>query len=215
MNASSSSPSRSSCCSPPSCSSAPRAAATPARPSGRCRRETVKRDRVGAPRRSPPKPAATGRRGRGLDGARAPRRRRPPSRRRPTTAPVPWTPPDPETIGVTRRQFLNRSIVGVSASASPASAPASSGSCGRRVLGRLRLEDPRRQDRPTSSQKISDGSGFAYYPEGRMWITRTRRRRSTRPGSVYSAVGARRHGGRGRRPVPEVRAPRLPRARSA
>lgn len=26
--------------------------------------------------------------------------------------PVPWTPPDPDTVGVHRRQFLNRSIVG-------------------------------------------------------------------------------------------------------
>ena len=25
--------------------------------------------------------------------------------------PVPWTPPDPEIIGVTRRQFFNRTIV--------------------------------------------------------------------------------------------------------
>src|SRR5262245_35597949 len=32
----------------------------------------------------------------------------------PPSAPVPWTPPDPDTMGVTRRQFLNRSILGVS-----------------------------------------------------------------------------------------------------
>src|SRR5215218_7956009 len=32
-----------------------------------------------------------------------------------TTAPVPYAPPDPETVGVTRRQFFNRSMVTLTA----------------------------------------------------------------------------------------------------
>ena len=84
--------------------------------------------------------------------------------------PVAWTPPDPEVIGVNRRQFLNRSIVGTSAfglSAFGASLvaflwPSSSGGFGSRI--RVGSFDEIRQ-------KISDGNGFAYYPEGRMWIT--------------------------------------------
>ena len=84
--------------------------------------------------------------------------------------PVAWTPPDPEVIGVNRRQFLNRSIVGTSAfglSAFGASLiaflwPSSSGGFGSRI--RVGSFDE-------INQKISDGDGFAYYPEGRMWIT--------------------------------------------
>ena len=84
--------------------------------------------------------------------------------------PVAWTPPDPEVIGVNRRQFLNRSIVGTSAfglSAFGASLvaflwPSSSGGFGSRI--RVGSFDE-------INQKISDGNGFAYYPEGRMWIT--------------------------------------------
>ena len=80
-------------------------------------------------------------------------------------------PPDPETLGVTRRQFLNRGIVtlmsfglaGFGASliaflwprARAASAPRS------RVgkITDINADDHRR------------ATGFAYYPEGRMWIT--------------------------------------------
>ena len=52
------------------------------------------------------------------------------------TAPVaPYVPPDPETLGVTRRQFFNRSIVTLMGSASPASAPPCSPSCGRSPSG--------------------------------------------------------------------------------
>ena len=87
-----------------------------------------------------------------------------------SSTPVAWTPPDPEVIGVNRRQFLNRSIVGTSAfglSAFGASLiaflwPSSSGGFGSRI--RVGSFDE-------INQKISEGDGFAYYPEGRMWIT--------------------------------------------
>jgi cytochrome b6-f complex iron-sulfur subunit len=87
-----------------------------------------------------------------------------------STTPVAWTPPDPEVIGVNRRQFLNRSMVGVSSfglgtfgvSLIAFLWPSSSGGFGSRIrVGSFE----------EINQKISDGSGFAYYPEGRMWIT--------------------------------------------
>jgi cytochrome b6-f complex iron-sulfur subunit len=87
-----------------------------------------------------------------------------------STTPVAWVPPDPEVIGVNRRQFLNRSIVGVSGfglSAFGASLiaflwPSSSGGFGSKI--RVGTFDE-------INAKIAAGSGFAYYPEGRMWIT--------------------------------------------
>ena len=50
---------------------------------------------------------------------------------RPRARPAPYVPPDPDVIGVTRRQFFNRSIVSdVRHSVCPASAPRASPSCG-------------------------------------------------------------------------------------
>jgi cytochrome b6-f complex iron-sulfur subunit len=98
--------------------------------------------------------------------------------RRPSTAvvkaeaapPAPWVPPDEETIGVTRRQFLNRSIVGVmtfSLAAFGAGVlgflwPSGSGGFGSKIrVGNV--DDIKNQ--------ISANDGFLYVPEGRMWIT--------------------------------------------
>ena len=87
-----------------------------------------------------------------------------------SSAPVVWTPPDPEVIAVSRRQFLNRSIIGVSGfglSAFGATLigflwPSSSGGFGSKIrVGKL----------TEVRQKITEGLGFAYYPEGRMWVT--------------------------------------------
>jgi cytochrome b6-f complex iron-sulfur subunit len=84
--------------------------------------------------------------------------------------PAPWVPPDDETVGVTRRQFLNRSIVGVmtfSLAAFGAGVlgflwPSSSGGFGSRIrVGSV--EDIKSQ--------IEANDGFYYVPEGRMWIT--------------------------------------------
>ncbi|MEJ7844577.1 MAG: Rieske 2Fe-2S domain-containing protein [Acidimicrobiales bacterium] len=87
-----------------------------------------------------------------------------------TAAPVPWSPPDPETIGVNRRQFLNRSIVGTASFGLGAFGlsiigflwPSNSGGFGSSInIGTTGDVD----------QKIADGNGFAYFPEGRMWVT--------------------------------------------
>ncbi len=86
------------------------------------------------------------------------------------TTPVPWVPPDPETLGVTRRQFLNRSIVnvmGFSLTAFGLSCiaflwPSGTGGFGSKIrIGKI-------SDIKTN---IEDGQGFAYYPEARMWAT--------------------------------------------
>ncbi|MGH9119870.1 MAG: ubiquinol-cytochrome c reductase iron-sulfur subunit, partial [Acidimicrobiales bacterium] len=102
------------------------------------------------------------------------RARQPPAGRQVVKAeaapPAPFVPPDADTLGVTRRQFLNRSIVAAMSFSLAAFGagvvgflwPPSSGGFGSRIrVGNI--ED--------ITQKIADGNGFAYYPEGRMWIT--------------------------------------------
>ncbi|WP_426574324.1 ubiquinol-cytochrome c reductase iron-sulfur subunit [Aquihabitans sp. McL0605] len=84
--------------------------------------------------------------------------------------PAPFVPPDAEEIGVYRRQFLNRSIIGgfilgLSGFGAAVLAflwPQTRGGFGSKIaVGKL-----------SDVQKaITNGNGFAYYPEGRMWIT--------------------------------------------
>jgi len=84
--------------------------------------------------------------------------------------PVAWVPPDEETIGVTRRQFFNRSIVvsfalglsGFGASVLAFLWPSGAGGFGSKInVGKI----------SDIKAAITEGDGFAYYPEGRMWIT--------------------------------------------
>ncbi len=84
--------------------------------------------------------------------------------------PAVYVPPDPETLGVTRRQFLNRSIIGfmiMSLSGFGAAVvaflwPSTSGGFGAQInVGNA--EDIR--------LRIRANSGFLYVPEGRMWVT--------------------------------------------
>ncbi len=85
-------------------------------------------------------------------------------------APVAYVPPDPETLGVARRQFLNRSIIGTFAFGLTGFGAAcigflwpqgSSGFGSRITVGRI----------PDIKDSIKAGGGFFYVPEGRMWIT--------------------------------------------
>ncbi len=85
--------------------------------------------------------------------------------------PVAWVPPDDDTIGVTRRQFFNRSIVvsfalGLSTFGAGMLAflwPSGTGGFGSKItVGKL----------SDIFSAIDEGDGFAYYPEGRMWVTR-------------------------------------------
>src|SRR6478736_1704144 len=99
-------------------------------------------------------------------------------RREPSTAVVkssagevtPWVPPDPETLGVTRRQFLNRGVVTLMSFSLGAFGlsligflwPQGSGGFGGKIaVGKL-----------TDIQAtITAGKGFGYFPEARMWVT--------------------------------------------
>ncbi|MBI2705828.1 MAG: Rieske 2Fe-2S domain-containing protein [Actinobacteria bacterium] len=83
---------------------------------------------------------------------------------------APFVPPDPEALGVTRRQFLNRSIVaffilGLSGFGAAVLAflwPQPKGGFGSKIkVGKI--SDIKAQ--------ISGGKGFYYLPEGRMWLT--------------------------------------------
>ena len=85
--------------------------------------------------------------------------------------PVAWVPPDDDTIGVTRRQFFNRSIVvsfalGLSTFGAGMLAflwPSGTGGFGSKItVGKL----------SDIFAAIDEGDGFAYYPEGRMWVTK-------------------------------------------
>jgi cytochrome b6-f complex iron-sulfur subunit len=86
------------------------------------------------------------------------------------TAPVAWVPPDPEVLGVTRRQFFNRGIVtffglgltGFGAACLAFLWPQQGVGFGAVIpIGSTADVDT----------KIDEGQGFAYYPEGRMWVT--------------------------------------------
>jgi cytochrome b6-f complex iron-sulfur subunit len=84
--------------------------------------------------------------------------------------PAPFVAPDEEEIGVYRRQFLNRSILG--------GFLLGLGGFGGAVLSYLWPSGGGGFGSKISVGKIADiesaiqaGNGFAYYPEGRMWIT--------------------------------------------
>ena len=99
-----------------------------------------------------------------------------------------------------------------SASAWPASAPPCSPSCGRSSSGGFGSQDQRRQARRRRSPRSTQDKGFFYVPEGRMWVTEYPADALPKAEKVYAGAVLDRHGGRHRRAVPEVRAPRLPRA---
>jgi cytochrome b6-f complex iron-sulfur subunit len=84
--------------------------------------------------------------------------------------PAPYVPPDPETIGVSRRQFFNRTIVlgfglGLSGFGAAVLAflwPQGSSGFGSKIKVGL-ISD--------LLQDIRKNNGFLYKPEGRMWLT--------------------------------------------
>ncbi len=105
----------------------------------------------------------------------------------PARAPPPSTPPDPDTLGITRRQFFNRSTValfGLGLSGFGAATLAflwprtSTGFGGKVRIGTL----------SDIAAAIEDGQGFAYYPEARMWVTRYPEATLDKARAVYSDV---------------------------
>jgi len=86
------------------------------------------------------------------------------------SAPVAWTPPDPEAIGVARRQFMNRGIVG--------GFVLGIGSFGGAVVAMLWPGASSGFGADLNIGKIGDvqaaiqaNNGFLYNAEGRMWVT--------------------------------------------
>ncbi len=154
--------------------------------------------------------------GRDVEAAAALERRKPSTELVATrpSAPVAWVPPDPEQLGVTRRQFLNRGIVtffglaiaGFSASMLAFLWPKQGGGFGSKIaIGTL----------ADVEAKVAEGGGFAYYPEGRMWVTLYPQRGASQgEGRLRIRTRcARRDGGWDRGALPEVRAPGLSRTR--
>ena len=99
--------------------------------------------------------------------------------------PVVWVPPDEESLGVTRRQFFNRSIVitmlfsisGFGAAVLAFLWPTGTGGFGAKInVGKI----------DDIKAKIDDGDGFAYFPEGRMWVTEYPKDALNKAKAVYS-----------------------------
>src|SRR5206468_7954443 len=83
---------------------------------------------------------------------------------------APWVSPDPETLGVSRRQFLNRGIVTLMSF--------SLATFGLSLIGFLWPTNAGGFGGKVRVGKISDiqstidtGKGFGYFPEARMWVT--------------------------------------------
>ncbi len=133
---------------------------------GHLSRETRGRDRSRSP--EPLEPTTTGK-----DVERAAQLARKGGELVPVAEAAPLAPfvaPDIEEIGVYRRQFLNRSIIGgfllgLGAFGGGVLAflwPSASGGFGSKIsVGKI----------TDIEADITAGGGFAYYPEGRMWIT--------------------------------------------
>ena len=134
---------------------------------GSLSRETIRRDR-GTPPVVVAQPAPTGRE---IERSVALERREPSTELDKTGsgAVAPWVPPDPEVLGVTRRQFLNRGVITLTVfglSAFGASLigflwPSSSGGFGSKI----------RVNKADINAGIAAGKGFYYVPEARMWVT--------------------------------------------
>ena len=155
---------------------------------GTLSRETRRRDRAGAPLQQEPVGATAGGGLRGREYERSVALERidagtlEPVR---STAPVAYVPPDPETLGVTRRQFLNRSIVGfmlfsISGFGAAVVAflwPTPKGGFGARItVGNV--DDVRAE--------IRASDGFLYVPEGRMWVTEYPAEALEKAAAIYS-----------------------------
>ena len=126
--------------------------------------------------------------------------------------PVAWVPPDPEVLGVTRRQFFNRGIVGFFVLG-----PLGLRRCLPRLpvaeaRRRLRLGDQPRQHRVDRRQDRRGPAASPTTPRAACGSPSTPPPRSRqRPPDLQRRAA--RHGGRLHGALPEVRAPRLPRAR--
>jgi cytochrome b6-f complex iron-sulfur subunit len=99
--------------------------------------------------------------------------------------PAPFVPPDPDALGVTRRQFLNRGIVagfglGLSGFGAACLAflwPQVAGGFGSKIrVGKV----------TDIKASIRQNNGFFYFPEGRMWVTEYPESALDKARAVYS-----------------------------
>lgn len=104
----------------------------------------------------------------------------------PPPPPVAWVPPEPEAVGVSRRQFFNRSATTLMAVSSGVFGlaiigflwPSSAGGFGGVVsLGRKGELDA----------AITEGNGFAYFPQGKLWLTKYPAGAISKASAVYEA----------------------------
>ena len=121
----------------------------------------------------------------------------------------PYTPPDAETLGVTRRQFLNRAILGFTGFSLAAFGgavlafiwPNAQGGFGSKIrIGNI--DDVK--------ASIVEGNGFFYVPEGRMWITEYPSDALEKAAAGLLTRRADGHGGRREHAVPDLPPPGLP-----
>ena len=104
----------------------------------------------------------------------------------PPAPPEPYVPPDPETIGVSRRQFFNRTIVmlmslslsGFGVACIAFLWPQGASGFGSKIKVGL-VSD--------LLAEIRDNSGFLYKPEGRMWLTEYPNGAVEKAAAAYSA----------------------------
>ncbi|MEI2638495.1 MAG: Rieske 2Fe-2S domain-containing protein [Microthrixaceae bacterium] len=130
--------------------------------------ETLKRDR--AARKVASASADQPTTGRSLERSVAAERHSPAVAPVSSKAPAPWTAPDVESFGVTRRQFMNRSIVGLFALGISVFGVA--------IIGYLWPTGSSGFGSKIKMGKVSDllaeiraNNGFLYKPEARAWIT--------------------------------------------
>ena len=124
---------------------------------------------------------------RGYEIERATTRRRTEVMPTGSSAPTAWVPPDPDSLGATRRQFLNRSITGFFAIGLSGFAAASVAFLWPTVGGGFG-STIRVGDVDDLVQKIRDNGGFLYVAEGRMWLTEYPSSALDKARSVYSAA---------------------------
>ncbi len=100
--------------------------------------------------------------------------------------PAAYVPPDADTVGVSRRQFLNRSIVGTMTFSLASFGvsivaflwPQAKGGFGSKIrLGKV----------DEVKAAIAEGNGFYYLPEGKMWVTEYPTSALARAEATYSA----------------------------
>lgn len=142
--------------------------------------ETLRRDRAGR------KAAEARETGRDLERQTAAFRHSKDMVKAPTATAETWVPPDPEALGVARRQFLNRSIIGTFGLGLGAFGGAvlafmwpgvSTGFGSKIAVGKV--ADVRAQ--------IQGANGFLYNAGGRMWITEFPTNKLENAEAVYSA----------------------------